>query len=331
MRKGGPIALVLVVAGSILWGGCRTGAVVRNGAGGPKDRGARVAAACDDVGGLKAYLAEGAPARRTFQQIDTASRGASSQAYEREVQTAGRVEGSLIGRVELPLDQFLDPHSRGVARPSLAWPASQSRKLDAFFIEFKPPLMEWPMEADEGQAVEARAQITAYEHDGVPFANGTVRRTMRAAGYETIRAGDQSFDDAVRMEADSKLIFGWLATIRVHETAWFARDVGLVRREERFSGRALWLFRFQGGSRYELAEEVLPPVEMVSEVFGNELRANGLKADNSAEVRAQRSLLSANQGYWSRLAICFERSGRRIQLSGLAVEWAGARESTSPR
>ena len=172
--------------------------------------------------------------------------------------------------------------------------------------------------------------MTAFERDGTPFAYGTARRTMRAAGFETVRAGEQSFADTVRMEADTELTFGWLATIRVHETAWFARGVGLVRREERFNGRALWLFRFQGAGRYELADEVPARMEMVADEVGES--AKGEKSLKGAKGNASdgvHDLFSANRGWWSRLAICFERSGRRIRVSGLAIEWARIDEQST--
>jgi hypothetical protein len=238
-----------------------------------------------------------------------------------EFRDEGRVEGSLLGRVEFPLVQYLDPHSRGVARPKFAWPTTRGQRLDAFFMEFKPALMEWPAEAREGEPVEAQAQVTSFESDGVPFANGSARRTMIVAGYETIRAGEQTFDDAMRMEADSELSFGWLATVRVHETAWFARGIGLVRREERFDGRAMWLFRFGGGSKYEIADKVAPRVEMVADTAGP-LRDPARKQGGEVVLLSGMNDGTANApGLWSHLAICFERTGRRMQVSGVAIEF----------
>ena len=272
--------------------------------------------------GSEAFFAEATPSRRSFQQFEVGRRGARPKAYEREVQADGRVEGSLIGRAEFPLEQYLDRHSRGIARPTLAWPTAKGRKLDAFFIEFQPAVIEWPMQGGEGEPVEVRAQITAYEHDGVPFANGTVRRRIHVAGHESIRVGDQNFDDAMRMEADTELTFGWLANIRVHETAWFARGVGLVRREERFNGKALWLFRFAGASKYELSEQIAPRVEMVSDEVRDGVRSeNRLKSAKAEAEEVGGVGRETNSGLWSRLAICFERTGRRIQVSGLAIEF----------
>jgi hypothetical protein len=190
-------------------------------------------------------------------------------------------------------------------------------------------MLEWPAETHEGTAVEAISQVTAFDRDGVPFAYGTCRRTMRVLGFKSVEADGQSFADVVRMEADTELGFGWLATIQIHETAWFARGVGLVRREERFNGRAFWLFRFQGAGRYELADEVTARMAVVAdEVTRNDKSRNGKKSENrsnganSEAGNGGREAPVANQDRWSRLAICFERTGRRIRLSGLAVEWA---------
>ncbi len=330
MGKCGFNPLVLAVAGSVLWGGCRAGSAARIRSDVPKQDAPKVAGVADDVGGLKAYLAEGAPLRRTFLQVDLGRKKGVPRAYDREVQPQWRVEGSLIGRVEFPLGQYLDPHSRGGARPQLAWPTAHGKRLDTFFVEFKPAIMEWPVEAREGKSVEARAQITAFEFDGVPFANGTCRRTMRVAGFESVSAGRQTFDDAVRMEADTELAFGWMATIRVHETAWFARGVGLVRREERFNGRALWLFRFQSAGGYEIADEVRERVETAAEEVGESVKGEkSLKSAGSQSLKSDKGdatseTLSGSASMLSRLAICFERTGRRIRVTGLAVEWTQA-------
>ncbi len=326
-----PVAILVAVG--VLSGGCRSGSAARSSA---VDRdgkifkhasetakgNARTVSESAGAAGLGAYFAEATPSRRSFQQFELGRRGSGPRAYEREVQADGRVEGSLIGRVEFPLEQYLDRHSRGVARPKLAWPTAKGRKLDAFFIEFRPAVMEWPVQGGEGEPVELRAQITAYEHDGVPFANGTLRRRMHVAGHESIRVGEQNFDDAVRMEADTELTFGWLANIRVHETAWFARGVGLVRREERFNGKALWLFRFAGGSKYELAEQIAPRVEMVSDEVRDRVKSEKSLKSAKAEIDEVVGVgREANLPLWSRLAICFERTGRRIQVSGVAIEW----------
>ncbi len=273
--------------------------------------------------GLEAYLVEGANFPKTFQQFDVGRSGVPSRAYEWEFQSRGRVEGSLIGRAEFPLDQYLDPHSRGGNRPKLAWPASPGKRLDAFFIEFRPAILEWPADVRDGEAVEALAQITAFEHDGVPFAYGTCRRTMHVKGVESIRAGGKEFHDAVRMEAATELTFGWLATIRVDETAWFARDVGLVQREERFNGRALWLFRFWGASRYELAGDASPNsmIQGMREASMYEKDLRGEKSVKGGSKERERKIESIHPDKLSRLAICLERAGRHIRLSGLAVEF----------
>ena len=333
MGKYGLIPLAVAVAGGILWGGCRAGGLAWTHPDQSRQQTANPASAGEDTKGLEAYLAEGAASPRIFLQFDVGRSEAAPRPYEREIQSLGSVEGSLIGGVEFPLSQYLDPHSRHMHRPRVDWPRAGRGAVDAFFIEFKPALMEWPAEGQEGKSVEAQAQITAFERDGVPFAYGTCRRTMRVAGFESAKTAGQTFDDSVRMEASTELSFGWLATIRVDETAWYARGVGLVRREDRFNGRALWLFRFQGASRYELGGEALAHLEMVADDVGaSAKRAKSLKGEKREksldDVKGHsnhgvRDVASANPGWWSRLAICLERSGRRMRISGMAVEWAG--------
>jgi hypothetical protein len=202
------------------------------------------------------------------------------------------------------------------------WPAGPRGSVDAFFVEFHPAILEWPVDPVEGKEITSQARLTAYERDGTPFAYGTCRRTMRVAAHESIRSGEQTFEDAVRMEADTDLAFGWMATIRVHETAWFARGVGLVRREERFSGRALWLFHFGGAARYELAQPMAPRAELLA----GQSDMTGVPSSDDQEakfelVRGATGLPADQPNMLARVAASFDRTGRRVRLLGMAAEW----------
>jgi hypothetical protein len=191
--------------------------------------------------------------------------------------------------------------------------------MDAFFAEFRPAIPEWPTSIRIGDTAVANAQITAFEFDGVPFATGNCTRSVRAIGYETVIAGGKTYPDSLRMEADTELVFGWLATIRIHEVAWFVRGLGWVRREDRYQGRALWLFRFQSESGYELVDSAggsgeyafidqagIAPADAMNPI------QNGSQVATDPRIR---------KGFISRVALCFERTGRNIRMSGLAMEW----------
>lgn len=279
---------------------------------------ARVDAGSD---GFETAIGSEPPSRQIFVQFPWGRRGAHAKRYEQVVTSEGRQEGSLVEVVAFPLDQYLDPHSERRLRPAVSWPTELGRNFDAFFIEFKPPLPEWPTDARPGETVQVRAEVVAYERDGTPFAEGLVRRTMRHAGYETLPVGDQVFEEAARFEAQSELTFGWLAVIRVSETVWFVRGLGLIRREEHYSGRALWLFRFEGASDYWRSDFAGPRLEAAGERLDSFVSkpVSFEKTAFDARVRADR--LDRPRA-WSHAAICFERRGRNLRLAGLAVDYA---------
>jgi len=304
---------------ALLVSGCQSASSKKGKNEGRLSKGSNVSMVSDSAD-LTAYVARETTQTRQFNQTDPSRRKETPQVYRREVNSLGRTEGILIGRAEFPLGKYLDPHSRGEQQDRMGWPSARGKTMDAFFMTFDPPLLEWPLRSAEGEIVVAQTKITAFEHDGVPFANGTCRRTMKVAGFESVKSGDEIFHDVVRMEAQTDLTFGWMANIRVFETAWYARGTGLIRREERFHGRALWLFRFHANSRYELADKVSERVTMVSSQGDNIISAEESTADPDNLAFAQ----SANgfNGLWSKLAICMQRTGRRIRVTGVAIEWA---------
>lgn len=191
--------------------------------------------------------------------------------------------------------------------------------MDAFFAEFLPALPEWPLSAQIGRVVVSHSQVTAFEFDGVPFASGTCQRSVRAAGFEPVVADGKIYPDALRMEADTELAFGWLASIKIHEDVWFVRELGPVRREDHYQGRALWLFRFQSDSRYELVDSS-DSDRLPATLTSNRATSKDAAGETQLESTVTRDG-PVHKGLVSRVAICFERAGRRIRMSGLAFEW----------
>lgn len=278
-----------------------------------------VTAADFDTVSLGPYLALDVTGRRDARQLDSKQNRIPSRPFPRETTVQGRTEGNLVDRTAFPLSQFLDPHSRGVTRPRFPWPAIRGRKMDAFFAEFRPAIPEWPTHIRLGDTAVANAQITAFEFDGVPFATGNCKRTTRAIGFESVVADGRMYPDSLRMEADTELVFGWLATIRIHEVVWFVRELGWVKREDRYQGRALWLFRFQSESGYELVNSAnstgaKPDLNPTNPSIAAAMDPVQLGSPDSSDSQIRKGLIS-------RVAICFERSGRSIRMSGLAMEW----------
>jgi hypothetical protein len=156
-------------------------------------------------------------------------------------------------------------------------------------------MAEWPTGVRAGAPVEWQAKTTVYDRLGVPFAQGSAVRRVWWEGNETIEANGASYMDCARLRAETDLYFGWWASFRLRETVWLAQRVGIVRRVERISGRALLLFRFDSEHEYDLqAKEIDVP-----------------KTESSYSPRR-----------WARLAIHLDRSLPRPRVGGLAVEWA---------
>jgi len=141
-----------------------------------------------------------------------------------------------------------------------------------------------------------QAKMTMYDRDGVPFAYGSATRRVWWEGYEAIETDGASYVDCVRLRAETDLHFGWWASFRLRETVWLAQRVGVVRRLERFSGRALLLMRFDSEHEYVLREH---------------------------QMETSKTEVSSVQPHrWARLAVYLDRSIPRPRVGGLAVEWA---------
>lgn len=207
----------------------------------------------------------------------------------------GRVEGSLLGRVEWPLSEYLDRHSDRPLRPRLKWPTPPRRGSEAIFVEFVPPVDEWPEGVRIGEPVEWKAEMSAYDRLGVPFARGSATRRVIWEERDTVEADGTTYTDCLRLRVETDLSFGWWAIIRLRETVWLARNIGIVRRVERINGHALLLFRFDSTYEYVL---------------------------QTHEADASSQQMSAPHRRWARLAIYLDRSIPRPRVGGLAVEWA---------
>jgi hypothetical protein len=223
------------------------------------------------------------------------------------VETAeGRVAGTLLDRASLPVSQYMDLHSNRPQRPRLSWP--RVRRAEAFFVEFDPPMEEWPTVAEAQPMLEQHATLTACGPDGIPFSRGDARRRVWHEGVETIRTPAGAFTDCLRVRSETELTFGRWASIRVQETAWLHAQAGVVRRTERIHGHAIIIFRFDSTHRYEL------------EIYDGALTSGRLV--NSPPDPAVDSSGVLTHRRWARLAIHLERTGARPRVAGLAVDWA---------
>lgn len=245
---------------------------------------------------LSAYLPRVERAERRYARTNPSRRNESPVPYVQSEDERGRVEGSLVGRVEWPLSKYLDRHSDRPERPRMKWPSPTRQGSEAFFVEFDPPVVEWPEGVQAGVPVEWQVEMSAYDRRGVPFAQGSATRRVVWEGHDTVEIDKVTYPDCLRLRVETSLSFGWWASMRLRETVWLARHIGVVRRIEGLSGYALLFFRFD--STYEYA-----------------LRTH--EADASSEKTA-----TEPRRRWARLAIYLDRSVPRPRVGGLAVEWA---------
>jgi len=202
----------------------------------------------------------------------------------------------MVGQVEWPLSKYLDPHSNRPERPRMKWPSPPRRGTEAIFVEFDPPIVEWPEGVRAGVPVEWQAEMSAYDRLGVPFVRGLATRRVVWEGFETVETDGTDYAGCLRLQVETNLTFGWWAGIRTRETVWLARNTGVVRRIERLSGYALLLFRFGSTHEYVLQRH---------------------EAKESSEDTS-----GASRRLWARMAVYLDRSVPRPRVGGIAVEWA---------
>ena len=251
---------------------------------------------------LTVYHPSGRPGTRAYRQFNPNDPEGSAVVYPQSVEDSGRVEGNLVGRIEWPLSDYLDPHTRRPHRPRLSWPSDPQKRSEAFFVELDPPVQEWPEVIDSAAPIVLEADMLAYSRRGVPFARGTAVRRVWFKGYETVETGHATYADCARLRVSTEFRFGVWVTARVRESVWLARDVGVVRRTERISGRVFFVIGFDSTHEYELLDAPATP----------------------ALLRQT----PASPPQWGRLALYLDRALPRPRIGGLAVEWSTGLKSS---
>ena len=244
---------------------------------------------------LSAYFLPADRAERRYARTNPSRGDESPAAYVQNEDEHGRVEGSFVGHVEWPVSQYLDPHSVRPGRPRMNWPSPPRKGTEALFAEFDPPMAEWPAGVSASSPVQWQAKMTMYDRHGIPFAQGSVARRVWWEGSDTIEVEGKSYSNCIQLRAETDLNFGWWASFRLRETVWVSQGVGIVRRLERLSGRALLLFRFDSEHEYVL---------------------------QAHEIEESKTAATSSPRRWARLAIHLDRSVPHPRVGGLAVEWA---------
>jgi hypothetical protein len=240
---------------------------------------------------LRPYLPSPTPGPRVFARRDLKRPTVSLTDYVQIVRRDGIVEGS-----------FAWPGGTAGANEDLARSAEQPRDGAVFAISLDPPLPRIPAAID---AVEpARMQANARVHDarGRERFRGTVDRVVAWEGFERVELDGRAPADCARLRCVTRIRLFLGPWIELTEYIWLARDLGEVRRIERFRGWA-WIWPFDEVRQYDLVRPLSP-------------------------VRRTASHPAAIPEAWARLRIHLERVLPSPQLGGIAVEYA--MEPTAP-
>ncbi len=219
-----------------------------------------------------------------------------SERYTQDSYDWGQAEGTLLLRDVHPIARWLDPPARAADQPLCDWPKGGGRNAGALFLEFDPPVIEWPGDLPAVGSHVQVGKVTAYGARGVPFARGSVTRTVHGEGLDDIALSDIHYAACLRLTSRTELRFGFWSTVRLEERVWLVDGIGIVRREQRVVGVAMLLFPFGSRHVYELASH--EPLAV---------------APRERALRGRR---------WHRLAIYLDRVIPRPRVSGLVVEWA---------
>lgn len=261
--------------------------------------------------------------------------------YERRDDTNQRAEGRLCSVRSKPIASYLAPPKIKNHVVRFPWPDKKKPVGPAFFIEFDPPVAEWPERLTGSDDALVNANMNVYDRAGNLFARGTAARRVRLEGYEIIEVGGIVFPDCLRLSSEISFHFGWWATFRLSEQMWVTPDAGLLRRTERVHGMALLMFRFDSLYQYELvsgsdsqqlvkaeispSENRIPKKQSHNEPSHEKLQHETLLRENALEKEISQSASHVHSlPHWTRLAIYLDRDVPRPRVGGLLIEYDNA-------
>jgi hypothetical protein len=192
---------------------------------------------------LAGYL--GPDGRRVYMRTTEPALGAGETPYRQETGRR-RTEGRMCGTDLHTVDDYISGRA--------AWP---DPKDTVFFLEFTPPLPEWPSAISGSSPAEWAASVSCFEpcgQPGQPFRVGTVTRSVRllsAGATATVPSG--TYDGCVVLGGVTVLDLG-VTLLRVEEVVWMAPGVGVVRRQEAITGILLSLFQMSASYQYSLVQ-----------------------------------------------------------------------------
>jgi hypothetical protein len=251
---------------------------------------------------LAAYLPRDPGRPRIYQRRNPAAPETPPDRYVRACAPAALIEGSLVGRVNQPITQYLEPIAPAGNDPAqVSWPQTGPGGA-AFFLVLDPPLPPYPDAVSTDSAVDARTTVHWFDYRGRAVMDGTLERTVRLEGREPITLPRGQTVDCIRLHIETRIRFAWGPRVNVTEYVWLARGLGDIRRIERLHGLA-WLLPFDAVRQYDL----------ISPQPSNAMLAT---------ARAQRTT------DWSTIAVHLDRIWPAPRVAGLAVEFASLANAT---
>jgi len=259
-------------------------------------------AAAHAVIDLTRYLARPGDATRVFLRQNPGDSAEAPVRYERRAPNGTFTEGLMAEREVDSVAALLEPTLRARQRRGSLWPEDPNGEGAAFFLEFDPPLIRLPASIDANGGVAQRCELRVFNRDAVEGRGGTVSREIAFEGFEVVEAGGHEYADCVRLKIDTRFRIRWGPQVSATEYVWLAPHVGEVRRVERFSGLA-WFVYFTGLQVYDLVDGPAPVTPETQPVR--------LAAAGALPIQA-----------WSRCAVYLDRVLPRPRVGGLAVELA---------
>lgn len=250
---------------------------------------------------LRPYLRPDAAGPALYARRNLAEPDEPAQLYERRSRAGTLTEGALAAKRIRTVAEYLEPTARAAYRRGALWPEDPQRRGTAFFLEFDPPLAYLPASIDAQAELTQRCRLRYFNRDAEPVREGTVTRKVAFEGYEAVEAGGIEYPGCLRMRVDTRYRLNWGPRVDTTEYIWLARGVGEVRRLERVSGLALFVY-FSGVYAYELIETPLPSTRLAR---GQHPRARA----------------------WVRCAVFLDRVLPHPRLGGVAIELAPAADA----
>lgn len=315
--------MILRVGSALLMTGCATIGV-------PVQRGV-----CPngDVIKLADYVGVSMKGRRAYLRTNLKHPQDSPELYTRLESEDRRAEGRLTRVKVRSMAEFLhrpDARNRVVKFP---WPDKRRPTGPGFFIEFDPPVAEFPERVSADGLSTVQARMLVYDRAGNPFVQGTAVRRVKTEGFEAIEVQGTRHEPCLVIDSETALQFGWWATFRVSERLWLTEELGVVRRTERIQGTALIVIRFESAFQYDIVpgnaqvKSMRPqPIEQRTELRSSgpmdaPRRAGRGEQAESSMVRNTEARLPR----WKRMAVYFDRDVPNPRLAGLLIEYDDCR------